>query len=143
MTYLDFYKMYVADVIAIDKPPFTCGHFLAVMHNHYPSITKARQTDFTQCSICNSLRALRAHTALTPGQRDLVGRVLQQHLDHVQLERQMETHRESFATLFFAQAMFAAIDTATQRGTALPKKAGRSTHSISQLERMPATVTLA
>lgn len=57
-TFLDLYNQYLGITTAAKK--YTYKQFLDHLHQHFPEITKSRQTQFTQCSLCNTLHSLRA-----------------------------------------------------------------------------------
>lgn len=140
------YEKYVAACGALvghNAVPYTYAHFRQLQRQHFPHFALARETEFTQCGLCKSLKPLRDSAILTDPQRAAVQDLYTNHLDRVNRERQLGASREMLATVHPNQVMHVAIDTMTQTATMIPRMVGRATQATAQLPRLPASITLA
>ena len=138
-TYLDLYNQYIAFTTSAKK--YTFKQFLDHLHKHFPEITKSRQTQFTQCSLCNLLHSLRAKPEISSVHRDKIDTCFQQHIKQMLLQRQLYTKRIHFSVRG-SQAISLAIDTMSQFKTQFPRLKGRQTADTKDLAQLACATTL-
>ena len=137
MTFRKLHEEYVGAV----TDPYTYSYFLAKLHADFPEISKARQTEFSQCSLCNAVQALLAGRSLSPQQLALDS-LHHHHREHVQHERQLGATREVYAGQHPEEVISFVIDTMSKRSSMFPSMRGRPTAAVAQLQRAEAMVTL-
>lgn len=140
-TYLDLYNQYVPISQGTGVRPYSYRHFLDVVQTHFPEITKSRQTQFTQCSVCNLLHTLRSK----PGNDEYYNQIdtcFRQHIQHMLLQRQLYAKRIHLSTSSMWESLSVAIDTMSQFKTQFPNTKGRQTADTRDLARLACATTL-